>query len=82
MSTGILSILDISRRHGGGVPHRVADGIKSAADVALHQAVRAAGFLRHEARLPLLQLKQDPLPALVALVGALCALRLLTRSRR
>lgn len=81
MSTDILSILDSALHRRDDIPHRVADGLKYAADTARDGAHKAARYVRHEAKAPLKQLKRDPIPALVALVGALCAARLLTRRR-
>lgn len=81
MSTDILSILESALHRREDIPHRVADGMKSAAETAREGAQKAARFVRHEAKAPLQQLRRDPVPALVALVGAICAARLLSRRR-
>jgi len=82
MSSGLLSVFGSLRHKHSDIPHRVTDSLKSATDLARHEANKAVGFIRHEARAPLQQLKRDPVPAIVALLGALCAVRLLTRGRR
>lgn len=81
MSTDILSLIESATRRNNDVPHKVADGLKSASELARHEAGKALRFVKREAKTPIRQLKRDPLPAIVALVGALCAARLLSRRR-